>query len=256
MIHQNRVKFTEMQQKKLSQKAEIKTIQDHKMAEKVEALIKEYENIKKLNEADKTEGNPKIVAFRLQLEETMAFWPKNIIQEMEVLRDRPNILQDEENAIQEDINFLHSMQTDRKACYTGRDKRYEKLITARQNRRGPQPGSSRGNTQSNSSDETIDTTSSDVEENAFEGTESSPVKRKHRRTKSGVDVHIPPDILKNELIQSTAIRNKITPTALSAVMHSIVSVCNKGDTSGVYLHHTQAYRLAIYMYLYHYPYQS
>ena len=49
-------------------------------------------------------------------------------------------------------------------------------------------------------------------------------RRKYRRTRSGADLRIPPNISKNELIQSTEIRNKVTTTALSAVVHSITSV--------------------------------
>ena len=224
------------------EKAGIRTIQEHKMAEKIEALFKEYENVRKLNNDRK---HAKVIEFKNDLEETMQFWPRNTIQEMEKLLDRRNILENERTAIQEDINFLKSMQTDRKASYTGRDTRYEQIVNARQERRSEKASLSREPVPTDTNmcqfgemNDSADSSESDEDFTFVKQTD----RRQHRRTKSGVDLHIPPDILKNELIQSTAIRNKVTPTALSAVVHSIVSACNSGDTSGIYLHHTQAYR--------------
>ena len=52
--------------------------------------------------------------------------------------------------------------------------------------------------------------------------------RKHRKTKTGENLFIPPNILHHPEVQSTAIRNKISPTALSSITASIISSCG-GD---------------------------
>ena len=49
----------------------------------------------------------------------MQLQPRNVLQEMEKLWDRGNILEHENEAIQEDITYLKGMQTDRKASNKG-----------------------------------------------------------------------------------------------------------------------------------------
>lgn len=67
-------------------------------------------------------------------------------------------------------------------------------------------------------------------------------RRSHKRAKkTGTTIFIPHDVLKSSLIVSAAVRNKISPTALSATLHSVIDAC-AGDSSKVNLHHSQAYR--------------
>ena len=66
--------------------------------------------------------------------------------------------------------------------------------------------------------------------------------RKHRRQKkTGINVFMRPDILKDKKVVSTAIRNKISPTSLAAIVQSVVEACD-GDSTKLNLHYTQAYR--------------
>lgn len=67
----------------------------------------------------------------------------------------------------------------------------------------------------------------------------------HRRMKkTGEWVFIPPDILKSPEFISSAVRNNVSPTALSAIMKSLISSCN-GDISKFNLDATQSYRYRV-----------
>ena len=69
----------------------------------------------------------------------------------------------------------------------------------------------------------------------------------HKRSlKTGTTVFIPHNILKSPKVIETAVRNKITPTALSSLFHSIICAMS-GDSSRVDLSYTTAYR-CIYTY--------
>lgn len=226
------------------QRAGIPTVQEHKMAEKIEELHRYFESLMKINNSEKVPENPRIKQFQEDLERTMPFWQRDVMKQLEQKRLRPMIKKEEKEAIEDDINFLKSMMTDRLASYSGQDVRFATIVTARESRRISDL-SAVGPVACTSSSVAPSDTESDSDSRENSGTEvgtASAPGRRHRRTKAGVNIHIPPDILKNELIQSAAIRNKISPTALSALMHSLIAACNDGDSTGLYLHHTQAYR--------------
>ena len=67
--------------------------------------------------------------------------------------------------------------------------------------------------------------------------------RSHKRSlKTGTTVFIPHNILKPPKVIETAIRiNKITPTALSSLFHSIICATS-GNSSKVDLSYTTVYR--------------
>ena len=66
--------------------------------------------------------------------------------------------------------------------------------------------------------------------------------RKHKRSvKTGVQVHIPPDILKSPAVVQALVRNKVSSTAISAVMHEIITVA-EGDPSKLSLSYTTTER--------------
>ena len=67
------------------QKAHVITIQKHKIAEKVEALYAEYNNLMKLNPKRRV-GNPKVQLFQGKLHKTMPFLPRNIERKMEEMK--------------------------------------------------------------------------------------------------------------------------------------------------------------------------
>ena len=67
----------------------------------------------------------------------------------------------------------------------------------------------------------------------------------HRRlVKTGVVVHIPPDILRTPTVAQSLVRNKISSTAISAVMHEIITAA-QGDSSKLSLSYssTERYKL-------------
>ena len=62
-------------------------------------------------------------------------------------------------------------------------------------------------------------------------TSLSQVFRSHKRSmKTGVAVHIPHDILKAPIVVQAVVRNKISSSAISAVMYEIVATLD-GDPS-------------------------
>ena len=91
------------------QKAGVPTLPKQKMAEAVEKLLAEFENLLKIKHSARNSGKPKerIDEFKLRIEEkTMKFWPRNVLQMMD-----------------NEINkaFLQSMMSDRKASMSGKD---------------------------------------------------------------------------------------------------------------------------------------
>ena len=78
-----------------------------------------------------------------------------------------------------------------------------------------------------------------------DGYAQSTLKRSHKRiVKTGTTIFIPHDILRSPHVVSTSIRNKITPTAMSSTMTSIIAACG-GETNVVNLHWSSAYRYKI-----------
>ena len=78
---------------------------------------------------------------------------------------------------------------------------------------------------------------------AYEDEESkSPNPRKHRRVnKTGVQLFIPHDILKNPDVVSCSTRCNISNGSLSSSMHTVITSCGVA-ASKVNLHETQAFR--------------
>ena len=109
------------------QRAHIMTIHETKMAEKVEALHKEYASLRKLNPVRRV-GNPKVQLFQGKGDKTMPFWPKDVEKKMEETKRGKTTK--ERAAIEEDLSFLKSMKTDRKYTYTGKD-----LVTSKSEKR-------------------------------------------------------------------------------------------------------------------------
>ena len=59
--------------------------------------------------------------------------------------------------------------------------------------------------------------------------------------KTGVNVFLPPDILKSPKVVSSLVRNKITPTAITSVLHDIVEAAGS-DPKKLHLSHQYAWR--------------
>ena len=82
------------------QKAGVPILPKQKMAEAVEKLLAEFENLLKIIHSARNSGKPKerIDEFKLRIKEkTIKFWPRNVLQMMD-------------NEI--DIAFLSSMMSD------------------------------------------------------------------------------------------------------------------------------------------------
>ena len=62
--------------------------------------------------------------------------------------------------------------------------------------------------------------------------------------KTGIDVHIPPDILKRPNVVQSLVRNKVPSTAIASVMYEIISEVN-GDPAKLSLSYasTERYRV-------------
>ena len=69
----------------------------------------------------------------------------------------------------------------------------------------------------------------------------SPAMSHKRRIKVGTTVHIPPDILKSSIVVQSLIRNQISSTAISSVMHDIVKAAG-GEPSNLNLSNATAQR--------------
>ena len=91
------------------QKAGVPTLFNHKMAEAVEKLLAEFENLLKIKHSARNSGKPeeRIDEFKLRIKEkTMKFWPRNVLQMMDNETEKA---------------FLQSMMSDRIASMSGKD---------------------------------------------------------------------------------------------------------------------------------------
>lgn len=212
-------------------------IQDRKnMAHEIIKLYESMENLIRIPKDRRNFGSSKykIEKFKNDLNNTMKLWPKNVDDNIEFDEDRV---------------FLRDMQSDRKFTMGGVDKnlsKTEKQIAHRQIAQLKRKNSeeerrlSQENQGTSSTFDISDGTDSD-------DTPSIPIatKASHKRlSKTGVNLFMPHDILKKPAVVSSAIRNKITPTALSAIVSSIVTSCG-ADPEKLNLHFTQSYRYRI-----------
>ena len=145
-------------------------------------------------------------------------------------------------AIDHDIEFMKSMTSDRKASYS----RIEKVVTKQiQQREGKNQQKLCGVlTQESNTDESLvkfTSSSSESEDQELEDEEMDFQKRVHTRTvKNGVNVFIPHDIFKSTELVACSIRNNISSTKLSAILHTLISACGRDpfevsrDTSTVH----------------------
>ena len=95
------------------------------------------------------------------------------------------------------------------------------------------------------SDSTTTDSSTDDEMSLRPTTSSDQVSRSHKRSvKTGVGVHIPHDILKAPIVVQALVRNKISSSAIFAVMHEIVTT-SEGDPSKLSLSYASTERYKI-----------
>ena len=224
------------------ERACVPTILEKTMADKVEGLWEEYHRLMKLN-PERRLGNPKVQLFKDKMDKTMPFWPKDIEKRMIDMKKGKTAR--ERATIDEDINFVRSMMTDRKYTYTGKDLITSKTVRHRYMKM--QSEQIRVIEESNKSAEITGTPEFDeevVEEDTTPTISETP-KRSHKRTvKTGTHIFVPHDILKSPSLVSTAVRNQITPTALSATVQALITACD-GNSESVNIHPTQSQRYRV-----------
>ena len=119
---------------------------------------------------------------------------------------------------------MKSMMSDRKSSSTRIDKVVSKQI---QQREKNQQKLCSVLTQESKTDESFvkfTSSSSESEDQELEDEEMDFQKRVHTRTvKSEVNVFIPHDILKSKELVAYSIRNNISSTELSAILHTLIS---------------------------------
>ena len=174
-------------------------------------------------------GTPleRIQEFKIKMPETMKFWPRDAMDKIEN---------------EEDKQFLLSMQNDRKASMSGVDKVLHQKEMRKEKREQEALRRAEKERQCKDNEKTCTQVTETESDESDEDFQPSEPKQSHRHSrKTGEDIHIPFNILKSPQLVSTAVRNNISPTALSATMHSLITSC-KGDPSKLNLHHSQAYR--------------
>ena len=231
-------------------KGRIPVIQQHKIREKVQLLYTEFKGLLKLNRNRRHRENKKLAEFQEKLEKTMPFWPKEVVEVMAKSRRGKSDI--EKQAIDNDIKFLESMMTDRVASYGNIDIIATQKEDNRRKRRFDELIRSEGKLEESEDirlyeDDHIDqdsNESSNEQEHDDDQVVPSVVAstRPHRRhVKRGTPVFVPHDILRNRDVVATAVRNKISPTALSATVRTVIQVCG-GDNAAVSIHPSTSYR--------------
>ena len=224
-------------------KANIQMVHERTVARKITALHNEYVTLRKIP-PKKRLNNPKVNAFLKKIKLTMPLWPEDIFKIME--NQKKGKVEVEKLAIDEDMAFLRSMISDRIAHYSNQDKKTTSVIRKRSDRKKQvlNMHKKHNNIRIDENDHTELSVSDDED---FSDHEFNPILtttpvRSHKRTvKTGTTITIPPDILKSPILNSVCIRNKITPTEKSALLHAIITECN-GSVSAVNLSVTTAYK--------------
>ena len=216
-------------------RANIPTVAHHIMAERIIKLNTDYQTITKIPEARRDNPKPKntIDAFKLKLTTTMPFWPKDVFRMLN----------------KEDELFLKDMMTKRTCTMAGEDKVFKKKEEAKALRRKREQDFTEKEKARQMEDvydyesRNSDCNNQEKECEDYEDEESkSPNPRKHRRlNKTGVQLFIPHDILKNPDVVSCSTRCNISNGSLSSLMHTVITSCG-GAASKVNLHETQAFR--------------
>ena len=206
-------------------KAGISLISEKDMKYKISRIHENYVELRKLSNKSRC-NNPKLCTFRENLSKTMPLWPKDEINRLLSSKFGKNDI--EKKAIDEDVRFLENMMTTRTGNYTSKDIIVSQLQeTRRVRKREEEERASRqkGENILINSQVTID---DDQETEEFTVNEQEQPKRKHRRTiKKGVTIYIPHDIMKNENIVASYTRNKISTTAISSFLRTLITECGE-----------------------------
>ena len=206
----------------------------------IKTYYEKYIKLIKVNKDTRNIQNPAIATFQSDLEKTMRLYRNSVLKDMAATKKGKT--PKEIDAINHDIEFMKSMMSDRKASYS----RIDKAVTKIQQReeRNKQKLNIILAQESNMEESFVKfaSSSSESEDQEFEDEGMDLQKRVHTRTvKSGVTVFIPHDILKSRELVACSIRNNISSTKLSAVLHTLISACGE-DPSKVSLDPSTVHR--------------
>ena len=212
------------------ERARVPMLQYHKMVEEVEKLHNCFTEILKIpkDRRDSGKSKVKIDGFIENLSCTFKLWPRNAMKLI---------------SLEEDRLFLKSMMSDRNASIAGIDSRLSKTEENIRKRKAEEMIRQQKSCERK---ETRDTVLLDLsEESECEADPDLAVndeKRSHKRQKkTGVEVFLPPDILKSPKVVSSLVRNNISSTAITSVIHDIVEAAGS-DPTKLHLSHQYAWR--------------
>ena len=193
------------------QKANIPLISEKKALQRIIALSDENAKMRAIpkNRRDLPSSQEKLRKMQFKLQETFAIWPCNVEQLMKN---------------QEDLAFLHSMKTDRKATFGALDKPNAAKEKRKEARLSAENGRKRKYEEQASTSQKISTVLSDSEYSDDDETfEQSAKQQSHKRVKkTGTSVFIPHDILKRPKLVSLSTRMKLTPSQQAAFTQCVI----------------------------------
>ena len=199
-------------------KAHIANISLTKMCEKVESLVDDYRNVCKAYNYTMVEK------FKKKLNQTMPFWPRDLLTKMEAKLNSFGTSDVEETMIKEDLLFLKSMMDDRIAQYSSKDKVNNPRIAKSTLRKAKEQSK---NSASTSGIQNVELQISDNEEivNKSDSDEDfcPPTSLRHnRKIKIGGNLSLGPNFVSSPKVSSACIRNKVTSTKISNVMATVI----------------------------------
>ena len=171
----------------------------------------------------------------------MPCWEKNAISNIEKLLTSSMKTVLEKNEIREELAFLNSMMTDRKATYgtldvvaTKKLKKHHKEFLKKDEPQTKRPLLF----VENISDNEYQSDNSNFIDSDYEEPSTSSCRQVK---KTGTTIHLTPDFLKAPEIISAAIRNKVNAVSLSNIMTALVKSCG-GNPSSVNLSYSSVER--------------
>ena len=226
-------------------RSNVPTVSDDFMHKKIASLHSEFRGCMKHAKKVRSNRN-QVTKFKEKMDKTMPFWPRNALMVMETSKNGK--LQFEKSAIDEDIQFLVSMMNDRVAQYASLDEDFTRRMAKKEERKEKDQQNALKRKQNEElrkenikkfiGEDALDELIPDEDQDEYAG----PSKESHARVvKTGTTIFIPHDILKNTALVATYTRNKVSSTAISSILHSLISICG-GDTNAVNLSYSSTYR--------------
>lgn len=221
-------------------KAGITTKPEKNAARDIVNLYNEFRKILSIPKLRREKGISKIniAKFKDKLNKTMKFYPADIYDI--IMKDSTK----DKQTKYEDVEFIKDMENKRSFSMGSANKKLmktEKKVAQRKlaclKRQKTEEDRKKAN-------ESVEQEILSSDEENLNNVEIINEPRSHKRVKkTGQTLFIPPDFMKLPNFVSSAVRNNISPTQLSACMEALISDL-KGDPDKFYLHETQAYRYA------------